>query len=899
MKLSPLFRATLLSAAITTALVGCGEDERGMSQEDIQYISHLDQSRFFQRQGELKASTLEARSAIELQPGKVDPYFVIITNLVTAGDAVNAERQLNHLMSQLPDTDLTPEIRNRAALIFAETHLMQGQFDQALESLDSLESPDRAQELKAALLRGKIYLANARLGDSETAYNQAKELDGSSALPLVGLSRVAFARNNPAAVEDLISQAESIDPQEPELWLWKAQYAQTKGDWPASEEAYIKALEDIGQYDVMTFRKYETISALIRVLREQGKIAEAFVYEEILAKSAPGTIKSNMAAAREAFGNGDLDGAARYLEEILAQSPSHEQSALLLGMVRFRQGRVEEAESLLAPFAGEGESTEVNKLLAATKLEMRDPEGAREILENLEGAQSDPDVLALVGIASLASGDVVTGEGLIEKSLELNPDNDSLRLRYATYLAQKGQSSQALQLARQTMERSPDLDQARLLMIRIYMESGDQTSAKESANAWVKEQPENITALLTRGQIAAATGDEDEARRYFNQAQQTDTQAPSPLIALGNLARSQNDTEAAKRYFSEAAILAPNDRQALQGVTSVLARDEMLELMHKILETKPDAVGPRLVLLEAALMEGEDSEADEYTANLLEREDENLPSPQAPMVAAIYNGVASRLAQENKSDQAQQVLNRGRILFPENQDIALQAAVLAFSQGSISQAQDILQETKRLHPDSPRPFITEANYQSSQGDHKAAAELYQLALQKVDEPSTAIAYSRSLKRAGMTEKAISTLEEATNRHQNNAAIMLSLAMLYQESDRGTQAEQAYEKVLQIAPDSVLALNNLAWMYHENGDSRAMELAQRAYELNPDNAAIADTYGWIMLKAGRHEASVPVLEKAHQLQPDSEEIARHLAEAYRSVGMESEAQQILEKLDGQG
>jgi thioredoxin-like negative regulator of GroEL len=55
----------------------------------------------------------------------------------------------------------------------------------------------------------------------------------------------------------------------------------------------------------------------------------------------------------------------------------------------------------------------------------------------------------------------------------------------------------------------------------------------------------------------------------------------------------------------------------------------------------------------------------------------------------------------------------------------------------------------------------------------------------------------------------------------------------------------------------------------------------------------------MLKAGNHEASVPILEKAHELQPESEEIALHLAEAYRSVGKNSAARKVLEKFGGQG
>lgn len=894
MKAFPFLRATVLSTAITVGLVGCGDDNN-MSQEDIQYISHLDQARFFQRQGELKASTLEARSAIDLQPQKTDPYFVIINNLITAGDAVNAERQLDRLVENLPAADATDGFKNQVALIRAETSLMQGRYNKALEELNSLANPDRAQELSAALLRGKVHLVGGQLDDAQDAYQTAHSVDESSVLPLVGLARVAFARKDSATVEDLMGKAEQIDPQDPELWLWKAQYAQANGQWQISEEAYIKALEDIGQYDVMTFRKYETISALIQVLRAQNKSSEAFVYEEILARSAPGTVKSNMDAAREAFARGDLTGASRYLEEILAQSPTHEQSALMLGMIRFRQGRTEEAEALLAPIADLGASPEVSKLLAATKIEMQDPEAARELLENLEGSQSDPDILALVGIASLASGDLEAGEGFIEKSLELNPDNHNLRLRYATYLLQTGETTKALRLAQQAMDANPELDQARLLMIKIYLDSGDRNAAIESANAWVKEQPDNVTALLTRGQLAAADNDPDEAKRYFDQAQATAPNDPSPLIALGNLAKSQDDTAGEKRYFRQATELAPDNRQALQGVTNALSRDESISLMKEILGSKPDAIGPRLVLLEAALVDGNNVEAEEFSADLLERTDADQPSQAAPMVAAIYHGVAMRLNRDGNSEQAQAVLNRGRILFPENQEIGLQSALLMFQQGNSTEARDILQEMKRMHPESPRPFITEANYLASQGNHKEAAELFQLALGKRYDAQTALAFAGSLQNSGQPDKAMEVLEEASTRYPNNPNIVLTLAMLYQSGSQTDKANAAYEKVLAVAPDNVLALNNLAWLYHEKGDERAMELAERAYRLSPESGAIADTYGWILYNSGRHAESLPVLEKAYELAPDTKEIALHLAQAYKATGQEAKAQQILENM----
>lgn len=887
-------RATLLSVAIALTLAGCTGEDDEMSQEDIQYLSHLDQSRFFQRQGELKASTLEARSAIEMQPDRIEPYLLIIHNLLTAGDARTAERQLDQLLSDIDEESISQQNLNDAALIRAEARLMQQTYDEALAALDELQDPDRVQQLKAALTRGDIHLAAGHTDEAREAYSAARDIDSSSARPLIGLAKVAFSRSEPEEGQEYISQAEELDPDHVELWLLKARIAHSNEEWSEAEQAYINALETIGQYDVMTYQKFETMSALINVLREQGKSSEAFVYEEILAKSAPGTLKSNLISAQEAFNEGELNSAARYLEEVLAQAPGHEQASLMLGIVRYRQGRPEEAEALLAPVADMGDSEQASKLLAATRLQMRNPEGAQETLANLEDRDSDPETLALVGIASLVSGDTESGEQFIEKSLDLAPDNNTLRLRYATYLVRTGNTDKAIEQANQVLERNPESEQARMLVIRAHVAADNYDAATNVASEWVDTQPQNVAALIARGNVAAEAGDTEQARQFFEQAARVDSQSPAPLNALGNLARSRDEVEQARDYYRRAIEMAPDNRQSLQGLSSVMQREELTALMEKVHEEHPDAFGPRLVLLESALIDNNTQKADDLTASLLEREDESSPAPAEALVASVYHGIATQLAQRERLEQAADVLRRGRILFPENEDIGIQAASIQFAEGNTTEAREILRDVKQQHPESPAPFQIEARYFERQEEHKEAAELYQLALEKKRTAELEVAHARALARSGQRNQAIESLEGAMKAFPRDPQVLMNLAMLHQENESPDKAIPPYEALLEVTPRNVVALNNLAWIYHQKGDDRAMELARQAFELNSENAAIADTYGWIMFKAGQTEESLPVLEKAHELQPDSEEIAMHLAEAYRASGRDADAKRVLEK-----
>lgn len=893
MKATSTFRATFIAITLAIGLSGCSDNQEEMSQEEIEYISHVDQSRFFQRQGELRSSTQEARSAIELQPGRPDPYFIILNNLLTAGDAVNAERQLGYLLDSIPEESKTEAVESQAALLRAEANLMQGQLEDALDALKSLESLDRVQTQKAEIIKGRTLLAAGRPDDAQKAFEEAHAIS-ESVEAMVGLSRTAMQRGQREQAQEYISQAEEIDQNASELWLWKAQLAEQAENWSDAEEAYIRALEEIGRYDIMTYRKYETMSALIRALREQGKSSEAFVYEEILAKSAPGTIKSNLQAAQSAYEEGNLDEAARFLEEIRAQAPGNEQAATMLGLVRFRQGRVEEAEQLLAPVAELGDSELASKLVAASRLQLRDPQGAKKVLENLKSADTDPSVLAMVGIASLSTGDLDTGEALLEKSLSLNPDNQNLRIRYTRYLLSREKTDKAFEQLDLLSEQQPDSPLVKSLRVQAHLVAGEREKAIDVANQWLSESPDDLTANMTRGEIAAQAGNYEEAARSFEKATALDSTNPAPKVALGRMALAQDDQEAAKQQFIDAANLSPNNMQALQGMAATHTADELKPEMEKLIQDHPASIAPRLILLEIALTSGDQTRADELAATLLERDAENNPAPAESAVANIFNGVGAKLRRSGDLERADNVLERGRVLFPENENIALQSASLAFSQKQEDKARRILQEVKQAHDQSPGPYVVEAQYFASLEQYQEAVEMYELAIEKGAGPDTKLALVRSMERSGQTDKAIQLAKEFLGQHPEHQGLLMSSAMLHQQKGEASEAINAYERLLEQYPQNAIALNNLAWLYFEQNDDRATELARRAFELVPENAAIADTYGWILFKSGDLQASIPILEKAHQLAPDSQEIALHLAEAYRETGRNAEAKAILEK-----
>ena len=97
---------------------------------------------------------------------------------------------------------------------------------------------------------------------------------------------------------------------------------------------------------------------------------------------------------------------------------------------------------------------------------------------------------------------------------------------------------------------------------------------------------------------------------------------------------------------------------------------------------------------------------------------------------------------------------------------------------------------------------------------------------------------------------------------------------------GASASAVYEGLrARIGNNDATILNNLAWAYSESGDlERAVPLARRAWALDRDNPATADTLGWLLFKSGRRAEGLVLLEQAARGAPSDADIRRRLAQA---------------------
>lgn len=122
-----------------------------------------------------------------------------------------------------------------------------------------------------------------------------------------------------------------------------------------------------------------------------------------------------------------------------------------------------------------------------------------------------------------------------------------------------------------------------------------------------------------------------------------------------------------------------------------------------------------------------------------------------------------------------------------------------------------------------------------------------------------------------------------------------LAQQSQQRKDYPAAIAGYKKVLDINPDSIIALNNLAWLLAESKDRTALEYAERAHQQAPFNPNVLDTLGYVLTQNGEAKRAVPLLRMASTISPQRGEIRLHLAKALADSGDKSAARQTLTEL----
>ena len=114
-----------------------------------------------------------------------------------------------------------------------------------------------------------------------------------------------------------------------------------------------------------------------------------------------------------------------------------------------------------------------------------------------------------------------------------------------------------------------------------------------------------------------------------------------------------------------------------------------------------------------------------------------------------------------------------------------------------------------------------------------------------------------------TDEALKLLEQARKTFGDDETLTMRVASAYELGGRLADAEKEFRRLLSEDPLNANAMNSLSYMFADRGLRlpEAVELAQRAVKIEPDNPAYLDTLGWALFKSGKTDEADAALSRA--------------------------------------
>lgn len=441
----------------------------------------------------------------------------------------------------------------------------------------------------------------------------------------------------------------------------------------------------------------------------------------------------------------------------------------------------------------------------------------------------------------------------IKNVLQKEPGNARAQLDMARIMLQLSDVAAADKALKQALALGVGPSEAAQLAARIQLAKGKGADLLADIDAGKLALPEPSRSIY-RGEALLSLSRPDEASVAFETALKSNAKSLPVRIGLArtSLARKKadealaridavlaDDSTSAEAWLVKAITLAALGRAADAEQATEKARQHSAQLTLE-----------QQARLLASLTEWKLNRGDAQGASAMHRDLDKLIGP-APIVRML--GARIMLVRKDYAGAAAE-LQRLVQDAPDFVPARILLGGVLLSQGNVEQAD--LQLTRAVE---------------NEPNNRAARQL----LSKV---------RRQLGRPDLQESTPLSVEEreAKARQQiRRVDPRLIQAETYAKNGQKDKAIAQYELLLRSNPRSPGVLNNLAWLYHETGDARALPTARKAYELAPKVPDIADTYGWILVQAGQVDAGLPLL-RAASVASDNPQIDKHYAEAQSRV-----------------
>lgn len=505
-------------------------------------------------------------------------------------------------------------------------------------------------------------------------------------------------------------------------------------------------------------------------------------------------------------------------------------------------------------------------------------------------------------------------------------DPDVMYMVMAAELAgQRGQYAIALEGYMEAAKRVNDPRFAeRAAKIAMYMKDSNKTD--EAVSLWLRQDPNNLTARKVAALSALRTGDKQAAVDHLDRVLKIDP-AGFEKTALELASVLQRDNKADFFYQVLDVLAARNPDQAVVYFVQSLLAMEMKnnalaeKKVQQALSIQPGWDKALIFQAQIAVLSGDLNRAKTLLKNASLKYPENdklkkllaqvlIKTAEYEAAGEVYQGIVSANPKDVESQIALALvylqLNRdgkAEDIFKQLLDQPEWQNQASFYLGKI--------EEKRGHTQKALAWFDKVTEGQLVFESAISAVSLLVKDKKFDEADSRLDLLAGqfpkqklriiLMRAGLYgqqgqyEKAFKLLTDALVDQPDQKDLLYTRALTAERLNKLDVLEADLKKILAKYPDDAETLNALGYSLLDNTEryAEAEKYLQHALQLQPDEAVIMDSFGWLQFKLGKFEQALDYLERAYAKQQEGE-IAAHLAEVLWRLGRKEEARKIFSK-----
>ena len=868
-------------------------------------------------QGNYRAAMSDVKTALQSEPENAKARLLLAEVSLQIGDRESADKELERALAAGATAEQASAVRYELLLSEARTEELA-----ALLEKDTFTPPARK-----ALLTAKLQSAAGKAEEAEQTLKGALQQAPGDADIQLDLAKLAAARGDMQPAMELPERIAESGAAQARALLLRASVKMSQGQFAQAREDLTKA-QTAGARNVLRVpEKLNLATYLTEANLALQDVDGATKSLALLDQWAGQAATTRYLHARIALLNNDPAAAITECQKALRADPNHLQAQLLLAGAHLGQGSLEQAEEALGRVLAAQDNIAARKLLAQVYLARGQPDRAQDTLRAASNdGEPDPQVDWLMGAAQLQSGGS-SKEALerLERSVAGLPDNAERRIELAAAYISARMPEKAVEMLNGIPANSPVAARARTLLVLATATGKSAPEARREIDGLVMKNPSDAALLAAAGSYFAAGSDVEKARGLLSRSVELDPKAVSARLALTRLLLGVNDSAAAEAQLKEVLLIEPSNQTARIALSELAwnrgDKDQSRKWLEEAISVEPSAVEARLRLAQIAFVEGnaprgrdllnqatsvgrDRKNALNGAAKVFARAgltDEALAKFQEAAIAGLPEAElnTARLQMDlNKPDQARKTLESALSRRPDWREARQLLIRVEARSGRVDRA---LALARGGTGDAPAGALkeTEGDIYALAQKPAQAATAYEEAQRQSPSSGVAIKLFNARRAAGVASPEAS-LTQWLQRSPNDTQVRRMLVLVYQANGKPNEAMEQYERLMEQGAGDPVMLNNYAWLLHEKGDKRAVDLAKRAYGAAPGIAEVADTYGWILVEDGKTAEGMKVLQEALAKAPGNPDVQYHLAAAYAKTGERTKAQELVrESLKAKG